>query len=190
MAKLTTHLADGTEQAYFLKVALGEHGMRMMNGEFESMTVLYAAVPDFVPKPYAWGSYKDIPDTHFFLCEFRSVFMCAAKNGSHCGNSATNGSYHIVTWWKNSLKSKLSPRPSQSSTKVQCLRTENTASRSQHTWAHCLKTTGGVILGKSTSHRACDECSIWREMHRDQARNSTSSRRSFMIKSYLAFSGL
>ncbi|KAK4251282.1 Fructosamine kinase-domain-containing protein [Corynascus novoguineensis] len=70
-AKLTAHLADGTEQAYFLKVALGEHCMRMMNGEYESMTVLYAAVPDFVPKPYAWGSYKDIPNTHFFLCEFR-----------------------------------------------------------------------------------------------------------------------
>ncbi|KAK3936149.1 Fructosamine kinase-domain-containing protein [Diplogelasinospora grovesii] len=72
-AKLTTTLADGSEQAYFLKVALGEHGMRMMNGEFESMTVLYTAVPDFVPKPYAWGSYKDIPDTHFFMCAFRDM---------------------------------------------------------------------------------------------------------------------
>jgi len=74
-AKLIAHLADGTERAYFLKVALGERGMRMMNGEFESMTLLYAAMPDFVPKPYAWGSYKDIPDTHFFLAEFRSVFF-------------------------------------------------------------------------------------------------------------------
>jgi protein-ribulosamine 3-kinase len=73
-AKLTTHLADGAEQAYFLKVALGEHGMRMMNGEFESMTVLYAAMPAFVPRPYAWGTYRDIPDAHFLLCEFRSVF--------------------------------------------------------------------------------------------------------------------
>ena len=72
-AKLTTNLADGAEQSYFLKVALGEHGMGMMNGEFESMTVLRNAVPDFVPKPYAWGSYRDIPDMHFFLCEFRSV---------------------------------------------------------------------------------------------------------------------
>ncbi|GAB1315398.1 hypothetical protein MFIFM68171_05608 [Madurella fahalii] len=72
-AKLTTNLPDGSEQAYFLKVALGEHGMRMMNGEFESMTALYAAVPDFVPKPCAWGSYKDIPDMHFFMCEFRDM---------------------------------------------------------------------------------------------------------------------
>ena len=45
--------------------------MRMMNGEFESMTALYSSIPHFVPKPYGWGSYRDIPDTHFFLCEFR-----------------------------------------------------------------------------------------------------------------------
>ena len=63
------------EQSYFLNVALGEHGMGMMNGEFESMTVLHNAVPDFVPRPYAWGSYRDIPDMHFFLCEFRSVLL-------------------------------------------------------------------------------------------------------------------
>jgi len=61
------------DQTYFLKVALGEHGMRMMNGEFESMTALYAAIPHFVPKPYGWGSYRDIPDMHFFLCEFRDM---------------------------------------------------------------------------------------------------------------------
>jgi len=79
-AKLTTTLRDGSEQPYFLKVALGEHGMRMMNGEFESMTVLHTAVPDFVPKPYAWGSYEGIPDTHFFMCEFRSALMHSLCN--------------------------------------------------------------------------------------------------------------
>jgi len=79
-AKLKTTLRDGSEQAYFLKVALGEHGMRMMNGEFESMTVLYTAVPDFVPKPCAWGSYESIPDTHFFMCEFRSVLLHSLCN--------------------------------------------------------------------------------------------------------------
>ncbi|KAK3377940.1 Fructosamine kinase-domain-containing protein [Podospora didyma] len=39
-ARLVIKLADGTERLYFLKVALGEHGMRMMNGEFKSMTAL------------------------------------------------------------------------------------------------------------------------------------------------------
>jgi hypothetical protein len=70
-AKLTINLADRSEQAYFLEVALGEDGMRMLNCEFESMTVLYTTVPEFAPKPYAWGSYKDIPDMH----EFRSVSL-------------------------------------------------------------------------------------------------------------------
>jgi hypothetical protein len=70
-AKLTTVLTDSREQSYFLKVALDEQGKGMLHGEFESMSVLYTAVPDFVPEPYAWGSYKDIPNLHFFLCEFR-----------------------------------------------------------------------------------------------------------------------
>ena len=72
-ARLATKLPGGAEQSYFLKVALGEHGMRMMHGEFESMTALHSAVPHFTPKPYGWGSYRDIPDMHFFLCEFRYV---------------------------------------------------------------------------------------------------------------------
>ena len=45
----------------------------MMHGEFESMSALYSIVPDFVPKPHAWGSYRDIEDMHFFLCEFQYI---------------------------------------------------------------------------------------------------------------------
>lgn len=43
----------------------------MMIGEFESMTLLYGAAPSFIPKPFGWGSYRDIEDMHIFLCEFR-----------------------------------------------------------------------------------------------------------------------
>lgn len=43
----------------------------MLHGEFESMSALYNVVPDFVPKPYAWGTYKNIADMHFFLCDFQ-----------------------------------------------------------------------------------------------------------------------
>ena len=64
-------MEDGTPKSFFLKVALDEQGRRMMHGEFESMTALYKAVPDFVPMPYAWGSYKDIEGMHFFLCDFQ-----------------------------------------------------------------------------------------------------------------------
>jgi protein-ribulosamine 3-kinase len=66
-------LPDGSQKSYFLKVALDEHGMRMMNGEFESMSALYRVVPDFVPKPQGWGSYKNMPNMHFFICDFQLV---------------------------------------------------------------------------------------------------------------------
>jgi protein-ribulosamine 3-kinase len=72
-AHLETTLADGTPKSYFLKVALDEQGRRMMNGELESISSLYAIIPDFVPKPYTWGSYKTYPEMHFFLCDFQSV---------------------------------------------------------------------------------------------------------------------
>lgn len=42
----------------------------MMHGEFESMSALYTIVPDFVPKPLAWGSYQNMEEVHFFLCDF------------------------------------------------------------------------------------------------------------------------
>lgn len=45
----------------------------MMHGEFESMSALFATSPDFLPKPHAWGSYKSITDTHFFLCDFHDM---------------------------------------------------------------------------------------------------------------------
>ena len=42
----------------------------MVYGEFVSQSTLYAAVPDFTPKPYAWGTYAVDPNIHFFLCAF------------------------------------------------------------------------------------------------------------------------
>ena len=42
----------------------------MVSGEFFSQSTLYTAVPDFTPKPYAWGTYAADPNIHFFLCEF------------------------------------------------------------------------------------------------------------------------
>ncbi|KAL8736538.1 MAG: hypothetical protein Q9181_002387 [Wetmoreana brouardii] len=42
----------------------------MVSGEFFSQSTLYAAVPDFTPKPYAWGTYAADSNIHFFLCAF------------------------------------------------------------------------------------------------------------------------
>jgi protein-ribulosamine 3-kinase len=70
-AQLETQVEDGGRKSYFLKVAEGENGLSMMRGEFESMSLLYEITPDFVPKPHAWGTYKGLPDFHFFLCDFQ-----------------------------------------------------------------------------------------------------------------------
>ena len=46
----------------------------MCEGEYESLKAIYAVSPSFVPKPYAWGKYKqDEPETYFLLAEFRDV---------------------------------------------------------------------------------------------------------------------
>lgn len=58
---------------YFLKVATGEGGCGMMEGEFKSMKVIHAVTPEFSPKPLAWGTLKSDPDQHFFLSEFHEM---------------------------------------------------------------------------------------------------------------------
>jgi protein-ribulosamine 3-kinase len=42
----------------------------MVSGEFFSQSTLYAAAPDFTPRPYGWGTYASDPGIHFFLCNF------------------------------------------------------------------------------------------------------------------------
>ena len=37
------------------------------------MTAIHTLLPDFSPKPIAWGTYETVPDTHFFLCHFRDM---------------------------------------------------------------------------------------------------------------------
>ncbi|KAH0566185.1 hypothetical protein GP486_000417 [Trichoglossum hirsutum] len=71
-ARLDAEL-DGEHKEYFLKTSYGDRGRSMMSGEFCSMSTIYAATPDFVPRPIAWGTYATIPDVHFLLCDFREM---------------------------------------------------------------------------------------------------------------------
>jgi fructosamine-3-kinase len=66
-------LKDGAPQSFFIKVLSKKTGMNMTKGEFHSMSAIYGVIPEFVPKPIACGTYETIPDTHFFLCEFREM---------------------------------------------------------------------------------------------------------------------
>lgn len=56
-----------------MKVLSGDTGKNMVKAEYESMKAIWSVSPDFAPEPIAFGAYKTIPDTHFFLCEFREL---------------------------------------------------------------------------------------------------------------------
>ncbi|KAI8304310.1 hypothetical protein K4K59_012833 [Colletotrichum sp. SAR11_240] len=45
----------------------------MVSAEFEAMNHLYGVIPEIVAKPLGWGSYDDMEDTHFFVCEFHEM---------------------------------------------------------------------------------------------------------------------
>lgn len=71
--RIDIEMGDGSPQTFFIKVVSKDRGRQMMNGEFESMAAIHSLVPDLAPKPIAWGTYQTVPDTHFFLCEYREM---------------------------------------------------------------------------------------------------------------------
>jgi fructosamine-3-kinase len=119
--RIDVKLEDGSPKTYFIKVVSKEAGRQMMNGEFESMTAIYNVLPNFTPKPIAWGSYETVPDTHFFISEFREMSdelpdpqkFTAQLATLHQKSESPNGKFgfHITTFngnlpqdngWENS----------------------------------------------------------------------------------------
>ncbi|KAF5613267.1 uncharacterized protein FSUBG_997 [Fusarium subglutinans] len=72
-SRIDVLLSDGSPQSFFIKILQQGVGMNMAKGEFHSMSAIHEVLPEFVPKPIACGTYETIPDTHFFLCEFREM---------------------------------------------------------------------------------------------------------------------
>ena len=68
---IKVELVDATPRSYFIKAVSEETGKNMVHSEFESMKALHDVTPDFAPRPIAWGAYRTVPNTYFFLCEFR-----------------------------------------------------------------------------------------------------------------------
>ncbi|MCJ1385499.1 hypothetical protein MMC17_008622 [Xylographa soralifera] len=109
--RIDVELADGTLQSFFIKVISKELGKNMVHGEFESMRALHALLPDFAPKPIAWGTYKTVKDTHFFLCEFRDMTdempdphkFAARLAALHRSSKSPNGKFgfHMTTYSGN-----------------------------------------------------------------------------------------
>ncbi|KAI0101356.1 Fructosamine kinase-domain-containing protein [Nemania sp. FL0031] len=94
-ARLDAEL-DGVNHTYFLK-----RGKTMMSSEFHCMMKIHEVMPDLVPRPIAWGTYSQIPDVHFFLCDFRNmtgelpdVESFSAKIGDmHRASASPNGKF-------------------------------------------------------------------------------------------------
>ncbi|KIW81892.1 hypothetical protein Z517_04918 [Fonsecaea pedrosoi CBS 271.37] len=105
-------LADAiTKVSFFIKILSHETGRNMVHGEFESMKAIYSILPNFAPKPIAWGTYQSNPDTHFFLCEYREMTddmpdpdkFCAQLALLHKNSKSPNGKFgfHITTYGGN-----------------------------------------------------------------------------------------
>ncbi|KKY28033.1 putative glutathione s-transferase [Diplodia seriata] len=68
-------LPGGTIERYFLKCASEDAGRALIEGEFNAMSAIYEAAPDFVPKPHSWGEFRSKePRTYFFLSQFIDMF--------------------------------------------------------------------------------------------------------------------
>ncbi|RDW94097.1 uncharacterized protein DSM5745_01419 [Aspergillus mulundensis] len=72
-AEIKTTTPTGAKVSYFLKAAQGNTGKGMLHREYHSMSALHSAQPTLAPKPLAWGTYKNEPTTHFFLCAFHVI---------------------------------------------------------------------------------------------------------------------
>lgn len=109
--RIDVELADGTPQSFFIKVISKELGKNMVHGEFESMKAIYTLLPDFAPKPIAWGTYGTILDTHFFLCQYREMMeempdphkFSARLAALHQNSKSPNGQFgfHTTTYSGN-----------------------------------------------------------------------------------------
>jgi len=109
--RINVELADGTSLSFFIKVISDDVGRRMMHGEYESMKAIHKLQPDFVPKPIAWGTYESVPNTHFFLCQFKDMTdempdpdqFTARLAALHQNSESPNGQFgfHITSYSGN-----------------------------------------------------------------------------------------
>ncbi|KAI9688305.1 MAG: hypothetical protein M1820_010274 [Bogoriella megaspora] len=106
--RIDTLARDKTEQSYFMKVSVGDHGREALKGEFESTAAIHAITPSFVPKPIAWGAFEKIANTYFYTCKFYNLaddlpdvtHFCANVAALHSSHTSPTGKFgfHVVTY--------------------------------------------------------------------------------------------
>ncbi|TPX17324.1 uncharacterized protein E0L32_012211 [Thyridium curvatum] len=107
--KVLAKTREGTDAAYFLKIAYGEHGGVMLKGEFESAKIIYGLMPGLIPQPFGYGRYKTSnPVAYFYLSEFIDMDITPAPDpvefttqlaALHKRSGSPNGrfGFHVVT---------------------------------------------------------------------------------------------
>ncbi|KFY41717.1 hypothetical protein V494_02823 [Pseudogymnoascus sp. VKM F-4513 (FW-928)] len=98
----------GGDETYFMKVSIGDEGRNALYGEFESALEIYSVVDDFTPKPMLWGSFKEIPNYHYYICQFYKLSgglpeefdFCAKLAALHSRSRSPNGKFgsHVTTY--------------------------------------------------------------------------------------------
>ncbi|KAK4238065.1 protein-ribulosamine 3-kinase, chloroplastic [Achaetomium macrosporum] len=79
--KITARGPGGSDEYYFVKVAAGESGRIMLEGEYESFKMIYQTTPDFIPKPIGSGKYRIKKETYYFyMTEFVDMDVKAAPD--------------------------------------------------------------------------------------------------------------
>lgn len=54
----------------------------MVKGVFESEKTLYDFIPEYVARPVAFGTYKSLPEAHFYMYDFAMpMFSTRAQIG-------------------------------------------------------------------------------------------------------------
>ncbi|KAL7896627.1 Fructosamine/Ketosamine-3-kinase [Trichoderma sp. SZMC 28014] len=86
--RLTVLQKSQAEERYFMKVIVGHHGKLALNGEFESTSAIHAIVPDYCPKPIGWGTFKNDPNSHFYICKFYDFIEGVPEPSSFCESLA------------------------------------------------------------------------------------------------------
>jgi protein-ribulosamine 3-kinase len=87
---------------------MGEHGREALKGEFESTSAIHAVTGDFIPEPIAWGSFKCLPNTHYYLCKYYELAeelpepaeFCKRVAALHTNSQSPDGKFgfHVITY--------------------------------------------------------------------------------------------
>ena len=89
-------------------MSVGEHGKLALKGEYESTLAIHVVVGNFTPKPIANGTFKSLPNTHYYLCKFYELAeelpepqdFCANVALLHLNSESKNGQFgfHVTTY--------------------------------------------------------------------------------------------